>query len=136
MHFEENASADTIVYTLDLPQDKTGIKLKNDLSEAHRDIKNINMNAPRQFHGRSKEGRIVELSGDSMSFDFSPYRGKMDFVFIDASHSYPYVKADTKNAFKMLSPQGIILWHDYDFIHPGVFRVVNEIAQEKQSFLY
>ena len=134
LHFEENAPADTIVYTLDLPQDKTGVKLKNDLSEAHRDIQNINMNAPRQFHGRSKEGRIIELFGDSMSFDFSPYRGKMDLVFIDANHSYSYVKVDTQNAFKMLSPQGAILWHDYDFIHPGVFRVVNEIAKEKQVF--
>jgi predicted O-methyltransferase YrrM len=134
LHFEENAPVDTIVYTLDLPKDRTGIKLKNDPSEAHRDIKNINMNALRQFHGRSKAGRIIELFGDSMSFDFSPYYGKMDLVFIDANHSYSYVKADTQNALKMLSPQGVILWHDYDFIHPGVFRVVNETAKGKQVF--
>lgn len=134
LHFEENAPADAVVYTPDLPRDRTGIKLKNALSEAHRDIKNINMNASRQFHGKSKQGRIIELFGDSMTFDFPPYYGKMDLVFIDANHSYSYVKVDTKNAFKMLSPQGIILWHDYGFIHPGVFRLVNEIAKEKKVF--
>ncbi len=134
LHFEENAPADAVVYTLDLPKDRVGIKLRNDLSEAHRDIKNINMNARRQFHGRSREGRIIELFGDSMSFDFSNYCGKMDLVFIDANHSYSYVKTDTENAFKMLSSQGIILWHDYDFIHPGVFRAVNDIAKGKRVF--
>ncbi|MCR4336539.1 MAG: class I SAM-dependent methyltransferase, partial [Candidatus Omnitrophica bacterium] len=51
------------------------------------------------------------------------------FVFIDANHSYAYVKSDTENALKMISEQGIILWHDYDFIHPYVFQLINEQAK-------
>ena len=69
-----------------------------------------------------------------MSFDFSPYYGKIDFVFIDANHSYAYVRSDTENALRTLSPEGVILWHDYDFIHPGVFRLINELAREKRIF--
>ncbi|GEM_PF-1316148 len=134
LHFEENAPADAIIYTLDLPEDKKAIALKNDLIEAHRDTKNINMNEWKYFYtGRGRE-RIVELFGDSMTFDFSPYHGKIDLLFVDANHSYAYVKSDTHNAFRMLAPGGVILWHDYDFIHPSVFRLINEIAREKEIF--
>ena len=76
----------------------------------------------------------IELFGDSMNFDFSPYHGKMDFVFVDANHSYAYVKSDTENAFQMISPRGAILWHDYDFIHPEIFRLINDIARRKKIY--
>jgi len=134
LHLERNAPADATIYTLDLPYDKTEISLRNDLNEAHRDIKNINLNEKRYFHADGGSKRIVELFGNSLVFDFSPYYGKMDFVFIDANHSYAYVKSDTENALKMLSSRGVILWHDYDFIHPGVFKLVNEIARERKIY--
>ena len=134
LHLKRNAPSDSIIYTLDLPPDKTGIVLKNDLNEAHRDIKNINLNERRYFHNDNDRKTIIELFDDSMIFDFSPYFGKIDFIFIDANHSYAYVKSDTENALKMLSSHGAILWHDYDFIHPGVFRLINEIAREKKIF--
>jgi predicted O-methyltransferase YrrM len=134
LHFEQNTPGDSVIYTLDLPKDKMDIALKNDLIEAHRDIQNINMNEQRYFHAGNSHGKIVELYGDSKNFDFSSYYGKIDFVFIDANHSYVYVKSDTQNAFRMLSPGGVILWHDYDFIHPAVFKLVNEIAEKKKIF--
>lgn len=134
LHLKRNAPCDAVIYTLDLPRDKTGIILKNDLNEAHRDIKNIDLNEGRYFHEDDDNGNIIELFGDSRGFDFSPYYGKIDFVFIDANHSYTYVKSDTQNALKMLTARGVILWHDYDFIHPGVFRFINEIAREKKIF--
>ena len=134
LHFEQNILDDSLIYTLDLPKDKMDIALKNDLIEAHRDIQNINMNEQRYFYAGNPHSKIVELFGDSKNFDFSPYHGKMDFVFIDANHSYAYVKSDTQNAFQMLSPGGVILWHDYDFIHPAVFKLVNEIAEKKKIF--
>ena len=134
LHLERNAPSDTTIYTLDLPYDKTEIALKNDLNEAHRDIKNINLNERRYFHSDEGGKKIVELFGNSMTFDFSPYHGKIDFVFIDANHSYAYVKSDTKNALKMLSGRGVILWHDYDFIHPGIFKLINEIARKKRIY--
>lgn len=134
LHFEQNTPSDSIIYTLDLPKDKMDIALKNDWIEAHWDIKNINMNEQRYFHAGNPHAKIVELYGDSRDFDFSLYYGKIDFVFIDANHSYAYVKSDTQNAFRMLAPGGVILWHDYDFIHPAVFKLINEIAEEKKIF--
>ena len=134
LHLSKNSPPDSVIYTLDLPQDKSAIILKNDLHEAHRDTKNINLNARRHFHAPGSGARITELFGDSMDFDFSPYYGKVDLVFIDANHSYVYVQSDTENALRMLSDRGVILWHDYDFIHPGVFKIVNEFARERRVF--
>jgi len=134
MHLAENAPAYAVIHTLDLPYDKSRVALHNDMNEAHRDIKNINLNEQRYFHGKASAGKINELSGDSLTFDFSPYYGKIDLIFIDANHSYAYVKSDTENAMKMLSPNGVILWHDYDFIHPGVFRLINETAKDKKVY--
>ena len=108
LHLECNAPDGAEIFTLDLPPDKSNITLKNDLNEAHRDIKNINLNEQHYFHSKKGSDRITELFGDSMTFDFSPYYNKMDFIFIDANHSYGYVKADTENAFKMLAPNGVI----------------------------
>lgn len=134
LHLKNNAPSDATIYTMDLPKDKSGIVLKNDLYEAHPDIKNININENRFFNVENKHHNITQLFGDSKTFDFSPYYGKIDFTFIDASHSYAYVKSDTENALKMISPCGIILWHDYDFIHPAVFKLINEIANKKKIY--
>lgn len=72
--------------------------------------------------GLKKDGRIVPLEGHSMNFDFSPWHGSCDLVFIDGGHDYATVKADTLNAMKLLRsapppvtvavPQAIV-WHDY-----------------------
>jgi len=51
--------------------------------------------------------------GNSLYFDFLPYYGKMDLVFIDGNHNLPFIKSDTKNAIRMLNKNGIIIWHDY-----------------------
>lgn len=38
----------------------------------------------RRFRGKPEAARVRELYGDSLTFDFSPYRASMDFIFIDA----------------------------------------------------
>jgi len=43
------------------------------------------------------------LFGDSASFDYSPYHGRVDLFFIDGAHSYEYVRSDTLNANEVLS---------------------------------
>jgi predicted O-methyltransferase YrrM len=63
--------------------------------------------------------RIEPLSGDSATFDYSPYRGKIDLVFVDGAHSYEYVISDVGNALTMLAPRGFILMHDF-LTHAGV----------------
>ena len=78
--------------------------------------------------------RVRQLWGDSRLFDFSPFEGTCDLVFVDAGHTYDCVKSDTENALKMLSPRGVLLWHDYlSILHPGVTKYLWEFAESGRS---
>jgi hypothetical protein len=56
---------------------------------------------------------VVNLEHNSRTFDFSPYHGSVDLVFIDGDHSYEGVRSDTVNAFKLLKDRrSVIVWHD------------------------
>ena len=79
--------------------------------------------------------RIQMLTGVSATFDFSPYAGKIDVAFIDASHSYSYAKADTGGVVGMLSPDGVILLHDYP-AYPGVYAYLNELGATPGRKIY
>jgi hypothetical protein len=58
--------------------------------------------------------RITRLQGDSATFDFSPWYGNVDFVFVDGAHDYDYVVNDARVARKLLRPEGgVIVFHDY-----------------------
>ncbi len=84
------------------------------------------------FRSTPYENKINLLFGDSAQFDFYPYYGRMDFVFIDGSHAYDYVRNDTEQAFRMLGEKGVIIWDDYDASWPDVIRYLNELAQQKE----
>ena len=70
--------------------------------------------------------RVTQLYGDSAQFDFHPYAGQIDLVFIDGSHAYHYVAHDSQEAFRMRSPRGLIVWQDY-LTWPDVTRYLNEL---------
>lgn len=88
-----------------------------------------------RFRGTPEAQRIRQLYGDTATFDFAPYSGKMDLVYIDASHSYSYVRSDTEAAFGMLSETGSIVWDDYTF-YPGIYAYLNEIAPSLDGPIY
>lgn len=77
---------------------------------------------------------IQRITADCADFDFSPYYGKMDFIFVDACHSEISVRRDTEEALKMLSPTGTIVWHDYSAEFPGVVNAVGELSDELDIF--
>ena len=85
---------------------------------------------------------VNHLTGNSHSFDFSPYKGKIDFVFIDGDHHYESVLKDSKTAFSLLKDDNsIIVWHDYtngpETIRWEVFRGIWEAtSEEKRKHLY
>lgn len=136
LHFAYNAPEDSKIYTLDLPpdfevQDKAHYSY-DDLMVVELSKKNI---ANRVYKKDPMGRKIIELFGDSEKFDFSPYYGKMDLIFIDGNHSHQYVKSDTENAFKMLSPNGVILWHDFDYIiHRDVFKFLNNLSKQHKIY--
>lgn len=124
-----NVSSDALINTIDLPNEsnkKTHLPVaKADLSFIHDERKQ-----KRKYAGSSVENKMIQHFGDSTLYDFGSFvtRGVIDFCFIDGGHSYPCVKSDTENTLRILSPQGIILWHDFDPNCPGVYRYLCELS--------
>jgi len=132
LHLAVNSPGSCRIYTLDLPPDyderKAASSSYDDLLVIKLSLKTINK---RFYKGHPLENKITELYGDSAAFDFSGYYGKVDIVFIDGNHSLEYVRKDTENAFKMLTDQGVIVWHDFDYIiHKDVFTYLNDLAKQ------
>jgi predicted O-methyltransferase YrrM len=127
-----NSHPDTKIYTLDLPENisaDTALPVNpGDLGHIHGNIRGA------RFRDKDKDAfpeikKIVQLFGDSATFDFSPYLNSMDMVFVDGAHSYEYVINDSKIALKMLrNGKGIIIWHDYTVLNHGVIRALNELG--------
>ena len=78
------------------------------------------------FRGCPEEAKITRLMADSTNFDFSPWKGRVDMVFVDGSHEYEAVKHDTKVAFELVAKNGVILWDDFA---PGWYGVVKAIRE-------
>jgi len=136
MHLASNSSKNTKIYTLDLPIDyNLSSDYKKELSSySYDDLMVVELSKKsfneRVFKETAYDKKIVELTGNSLNYDFSPYFGKIDFIFIDGSHALKYVKSDTDNALKMLSKNGVIIWHDYDYIfHKDIFHYLNDLAK-------
>jgi len=128
-----NSSPDTRVYTLDLPDEKWPVKkpaaLSGDLSFVDKVV------IGSRFHGTDCENKITQLYGDSVTFDFSPYENKMDFVFIDGAHTYEYILNDSEKALRLLRDrQGIILWHDYRWVWDDIRKALNELYLTRSEF--
>ena len=59
--------------------------------------------------------------------------GLFDFIFIDANHTYEYVKKDFENYIKMLDKDGVIGFHDVDSPDwPGINKFWNELKETKK----
>ena len=82
-------------------------------------------------------GCNAELIRESSREAISRFEDKsLDFVYIDANHSYEEVLFDINNWSKKVKDGGIIAGHDYDLCHKDVIRGVDEFfIQEKYEFL-
>jgi hypothetical protein len=126
LHFASNAPQ-AMVHTLDLPRDSSPTLPVTLADRGH----NLGYtNAKRMwFDGQPEANRINRLLGDSASFDFTPYQGKVDLFFIDGAHSYEYVRNDTQKALYCTRPGSVIAWHDYGRAgFNGVSRWLHEFA--------
>jgi methyltransferase family protein len=120
---------DVLVYTLDLP----GLGAARHAALEVTDPNYFDgWDRGARFRGTPEAARIVQLYGDSATFDYSPYRQRIDLVYIDASHSYSYVRSDTAAALNMLSERGSIIWDDYTY-YPGIFAYLNELSPALQG---
>lgn len=83
---------------------------------------------------RKKRPRAKILQGFSVPMSQLIHDGTLDFVFIDAEHSYPAVKADIAAWGPKVRPGGIIAGHDYCERFPGVAQAVQEAFPPPFSF--
>ena len=79
---------------------------------------------------------IIQYLGDSREVDLSHLYGTIGLVFIDGGHSYEVVKHDSDEAFKLIRPDGAIVWDDYNACWPGVVRVVEEINASRDILFH
>lgn len=122
------SNCDGNIYTLDMPSDGVDdLDLKKIVWDPSLDVY---PEVPGiAFKNSVHKSRIHQLFGDSRTFDYSPYVGLMDFVFVDACHHYEFVLSDSNNALKIASPGALVLWHDYAHYAPGVMRALDELAK-------
>jgi hypothetical protein len=61
-----------------------------------------------------RKEKIGEFYLDTTDNFFKNFNDQVDFIFIDADHSFESVKRDFENSIKLLSPFGMIVLHDTD----------------------
>lgn len=116
---------DAEIYTVDLPDsaadtetltkgDKEWVRLSRGCTGA-------------AFDGLPEAERIHQIWANSLTLNAAEIATGVDLFFIDGGHSYECVKADTENALKVLSPNGVILWDDYTWFMPGVRGYLSEL---------
>jgi len=132
LNLAANAGPEAEVWTLDLPQTHLAdARFAIDSREAKYVQKSVSGS---RFANTPEARKITQLLGDSATFDYGPYVGKMDFVFVDASHAYEYVMNDSRKALSLIGRRnGIIFWHDYS-AWDGVTRALNELFEGAPAF--
>jgi len=130
LNMAANSPEEAMVFTLDLPKEQlhsAALVLSGKHSAGDKIF--IDKNASGSRYMRTDcQSKIMQLYGDSATFDFGPFFNTMDFVFIDGSHSYDYVMNDSGISLKLLrNGKGIIVWHDYDTVWEGVTGALNKL---------
>lgn len=111
LNFALNSPPECQVFTLDLP-DTLAEDAARQLVSADKALVE-NRLPTREYEGSDVAPKITQLLGDSTRFDFSPYHGQMDLVFVDGGHTYDVASSDTRAALQMCKSGGVILWHDW-----------------------
>lgn len=75
--------------------------------------------------------RIVLHRQDLNTFDFEALEGRVDLVFVDASHTYEAVLHDSRCALRILAPGGTIIWDDYQPAQWDSVRALNKVAARR-----
>ncbi len=100
-----------------------GNEVFNDTSECSWDeVKN-------QFNINTRFFDNIELIQEYSQYTVSKFKDKsIDFIYIDANHTYESVKNDLQLYLPKLKSNSVIAGHDYcDIKWPGVIEAVNEV---------
>ena len=106
------------VYSIDVPPGTDQSILYPDAEDGH----------PERAGAKCKYP-YVQLYGNSVDFDFSPYY-PIDAWFIDGKHNYEYAMKDTAQA--LLSGPFLLMWHDVQIEEVG--KAVIDVMDGKKEF--
>ena len=81
----------------------------------------------------SQQVRIIRSLTDAVGEIFD--RESLDWVYVDADHSYQGCLRDLTVCDPVVKPTGYILGHDYDNKLPGVIQAVSEFVAKRGYFL-
>ena len=111
-----NAAPGGTVFTLNLPlQQATNATGGATDHTVWQDNVGHTQDVPIGFHfqNRATPASIVQLWGNSQSFDFTPYLGRCEIVFVDGDHFEPGVSIDCETALTLADRRdSVVLCHD------------------------
>ena len=125
LHMALNArkNDNAVIHTLDLPE--------KDKFRLYPWAEGLPKEYNRVHEAKEFGADIVELTGDSTSFDFSRFLDRIDLVLIDGDHSREAVASDSVWANRMIRSTGVILWHDYDQVNdPGCVAAIRQFSSD------
>jgi hypothetical protein len=80
---------------------------------------------------RDYADRVLQVFGDSATYEWPPHLGRASLVFVDGSHAYEYARKDSETALGLVRPRGTVIWHDYG-VWPGVTRALEELEAARK----
>jgi hypothetical protein len=89
------------------------------------DVSHIAGGFMRAYEGQPEQERIIQHLGDSATFEFAPFYGTCQLVYVDGAHSHEYVEHDTREALRMVADPGAVIWDDYWRQVPDVAHYLN-----------
>jgi Methyltransferase domain len=134
-HLISNTPLDAVLYSLDLPAEGAALQLATTFMDGLHIAAHQQSSDQFIVESSPEAARVHRLYGDSATFDYAPYEGKVDLFFIDGAHSYAYVRSDTMNAVKCCKPGSVIVWHDFGrWGTNGVSRWLREYAETHKVY--
>lgn len=126
-------SQDSEVITVDLPEDQEPVLQKDNWNRRYYPDPDR-----KSYLERPTPAAIHQIRGDTAQLTVQDLGEGYDMIFIDGSHSLPYVRNDTQLALDVAAPKALILWHDYGRIPhwPGVTTVLHGVAREGLRPIY
>jgi hypothetical protein len=127
-----NAPPDCRLFTVDLPDTARpgSVPELNALDQRH--ISTSRHRVGEAFAGTDFSKRITQIAADSMIFRAESVLPVADCVYVDGGHSLPVITKDTENAFRVLAPNGTIIWDDYFHLYPDVVKFLDDLSNRHE----
>jgi predicted O-methyltransferase YrrM len=127
MNLSANSQENSILYTVDLPENDYETGLREVMSPFNNDTRNLTKIG--HLIEEEKNRKVQIIRKDSFELNFKESIGNVDLVFIDGCHKFDYVKKDSINSFEILNPNGFLIWHDYGYVG-DVSKFVDQWAKQ------